>query len=54
MASPSFVAPWKNSTFSIVPSGSEAEAERAIVAGEVNSALLVGEVNKTDGGTFSG
>ena len=52
MSSPSFVAPWKNSTFVILPSESLEVAEIVIVAGAVNRLPGGGLVMLTVGGEF--
>ena len=51
MSSPNFVVPLKNSTLVTVPSVSAAFAARLIVAGDVNTEPLVGEVRATVGST---
>jgi hypothetical protein len=48
------VDPLKNSTLLIVPSGSEAVAASAIVAGAEKTAPLPGAVKETAGGWFAG
>jgi hypothetical protein len=51
VSSPSFVVPWKNSTFATDPL-SEAVALIVIFAGAVNEALLAGDVMLAVGGGF--
>ena len=49
VSSLSRVAPWKNWTLLIVPSGSEAEAVSEMLAGAEKTWLLAGAVRLTDG-----